>query len=345
MSTPTIYYTDSNLTLVNPRGIAIDYDRKRLLICEYGSNQLVLCTLEGLVQLDTLDSYDSNPIGPINACYHNEYFYVCDYTYHTLVRIRARDLSYKDHFGTYGVGGSTTSTLQQPAAVTTDGQYLYVVDSYNDRIVKLTLDTLTYVTETSNINGAFTQLKGICYKKAGGEALFISDDDRIIKCKTDFTYIEQNQSDLTNPTNIAFWRDYIHVCDSGDILVFSSDGLTLTETYTDDSLVVPDGIDIINDAMFISDVTNDNISVWRVYNPFDALTQSSSIKFGSEFFQNPTVIVGQDTLTVGTTQDYNLNHWKEENSNNYRFGFVPESDVSSSWTEESDVSSTWTEES
>jgi len=376
----TIYYTDSNLTLANPRGITVDYDRDSLLICEYGSDQVVLCTLQGLKEIDTLGYYDSNAIAPINACYYDGYFYVCDYDNHTLVRIRARDLSYKDYFGTYGTSGSTSSTLNQPAAVTTDGQYLYIIDSGNKRIMKLVRETLTYYDETSSINGALTQPKGIIYKREGGEALFISDKTRIVKCKTDFTYIEQVATGLTNPNNMAFKNDYLHVCDGAYIKVFSSNGLTLTETFSDDTLASASGIDIHEDSMFIADVTNDRISVWRRYNPFDDLTSSSSIKFGSEFFQNPYIRVGEDTLIAGTTQDYSLNHWKEENNNNFRFGFIEEDnvsstwteehtggfpytftftfgagalgavwteedDVSSSWAEESDVSSTWTEES
>ena len=167
--------------------------------------------------------------------------------------------------------------------------------------------------------------------------------NRVVKFQTDFTYIEQNSSDVTTPLYLGYKDDYLYVCDDDTIIVLTSDGLVSTTSYSDTTLDTPGGIEINNDEMFISDIVNDTIAVWRRYNPFDSLESGDSIKFGSRHFDQPAIIAG-DTLIAGDTGDYSPNHWKEEKTNNWRTG-VEESNVSSTWTEESNVSSTWTEES
>jgi len=339
MASPTIYSTFSAPTLDNPRGLAIDYDLGRILIADRGNARVVLCKLDGLTQITTLDAYGDNGeyvMAPDGITYYNGYYYVCDNAYHTLVRIRARDLTYKDYFGTYDSNGSGNSDLDSPLGVTNDKQYLYIADSGNDRIMKLDLETLAYDSKTSNINGALDTPYGIVYKRKGGEGLFIGDANKVVKCQTNFTYIEQNTADVTTPKYMAFEKDYLHIVNGDDtIVVLSSDGLTSITSYTDTTLDTPIGIEITRDAMFISDGVNDRLSVWRRYNPRDAFTAATAAKFGGDFFDQPMMIVGEDSVSVGDTQEYGSpNRWKEENTNNYGYGWVEEDDVSSTWTEE-----------
>ncbi len=137
-------------------------------------------------------------------------------------------------------------------------------------------------------------------------------------------------------------KDMLHVCNGGsgndDIVVLSSDGLTLQTALTDTSITLdtPSGIDVYKDAIFISDKGNNRVTVWRAYNLRDSMTSATPMKFGGGFFDNPMMIVGEDTVVVGATQESGTpNRWKEENSNNYGFGFVEETDITSTWTEES----------
>ena len=267
MSTPTKYITQTGLSIDTPYGLAIDYDREHILVCDYGNEQLMLCKLSGLSEIDTYDSYNSNPLGPTGALYHDGFFYVCNTVYHTIVRFRARDMSYKDHFGTHGTSGNTSSLLYEPRDITTDGEYLYISDAGNSRVVKLVLKTLAYSDATSNINGSLSSITGITYKRKGGEALFLSCSNKVIKFQTDFTYIEQNSADVTAPKGLAFKNDYLYVCDGTSLHVLSSEGLTLTATYTDTTLVAGYGIDIMRNAIAISDQTNDSIAIWKIYRP------------------------------------------------------------------------------
>jgi len=338
MASPTIYRTASTPSLTNPHGLAVDTELDRLIICDYGGTRMVSSRIDWLDAYDTLVMGALYLLGPKDVCYYDGYLYVCDNTNHTVTRLRSRDLSYKDCFGTSGTSGSGTDKLNAPIGITHDKKYLYVCDSGNSRIMKLDMETLSYDSQTSSINGALTLPYGIEYKKEGGEALFISDkeDGRVIKCKTDFTYIEENSSDVSSPKHLTFFDDYLHVIDGATVKVLASDGLSSITSYTDSTLSAGEGIVAYRDAIFISDTTNDRISIWKAYNPRDSFTASTPMKFGGNFYDNPLVIIDVDSVIVGDTQEYGSpNRWKEENRNNYGMG----------WTEEDEVSSTWTEES
>ena len=334
MATPTIYYTTtSSLSLDTPTGLAIDNELNRILVSDTVNNRLVLYNIDGFEQVNTISSYDSNDFSaPAGICYYNGYFYVCDSSNHTIVRLRARDLQYKDHFGTVGTSGSTNALLSTPWDITHDKNYLYITDSGNSRIMKLNIRTLTYSAKTSNINGAFGVPRGITYKKDGGEALFISDysTGRIVKCKTDFTYIEQNSSTCTNPGNMCFVNDSLHVsCGvTGDdtIQILTSDGLASASYYQDTTITLdsPRGIKVYKDSIIIADSNNDRLTVWRAYNALDSITSTTTMKFGGRFYNNPFIILGKDSLVIGDTQESDPNYWIEEQTNNYSSGWVKE---------------------
>jgi DNA-binding beta-propeller fold protein YncE len=301
MATPTIYRTFSSPSFDTPRGLAIDTQFDKILVADNGNNRLVLSKVDGLSQTDTLGTYDGNTIGPNGVTYYNGNFYVCDNTNHTLVRLRARDLSYKDHFGTAGSSGSTTSKLNSPIGVTHDKRYLYITDGGNSRIMKLNLETLAYDSQVNNINGSLTLPYGIVYKKEGGEALFISDRDagKIIKCQTDFTYIEQNTADVAVPQHLEFYADYVHVCDGVSVKILASNGLTSVISYTDSTLVAASGLAMYKGGMFVGDSTNDTVAIWKAYDPFDTLTADQAAqRFGTKWYRQPALIIGEDTLTA-----------------------------------------------
>lgn len=338
-TTATIYKTTSTApSLSLPRGLCVNTDLEHVLVCDTGNSRLSRLYLDGLTLVDntTNATYLSSPG---DVCYYDGYYYVVDLSKHVVVRFRARDMSIKDVFGTAGTPGNTTSTLNTPSAICHDREYLYVCDYQNDRIIKLNIKTLAYVAQASNINGALNGPYGICFKRDGGKALFVSDssNNRIIKCKQDFTYIEQLAS--VNAVHLKTYKDMLFYCDqtNDDIRVVSSDGLSSQTNITTTAITLnnPYGIDIYKDAIFITDNGNHRITVWKVYNPRDAFTPASTAKFGGVFSDNPMWIVDEDTVTVGATDESGSpNRWKEENKNNFGFGFVKETDLTDpSWSE------------
>jgi len=125
--------------------------------------------------------------------------------------------------------------------------------------------------------------------------------------------------------------------ETDNIKVLASNGLALQTTLEDTAVTLGkvEGVASHRDSLFISDTINNRITVWRRYNPRDAFTAATAAKFGGDFFDQPMMIVGEDSVIVGDTQEYGSpNRWKEENTNNYGYGWVEEDDVSSTWTEE-----------
>lgn len=327
----------STISLDTPKGVAINPDLKQILICDSANNRVVLATMQGIKNVDTLSTLaDSSAMTNPNGCfYHKGYYYVSVEGRHVVIRLRAHDLAHKGQFGTAGTSGSSTSLLDTPKAITTDGRYLYICDKGNSRIMKLNLTELTYYSKSgTSIGGiSLSTMVGIVYKKTGGEAVFVYVTGYLIKCKTNFSHIENVAVSsglfLTNDSiGIGFDDDYVYVPDTSVINVYASDGLTLLTTITDSVTSVTG----YRGILFVSDATQ--VHIRDAYRPRDSYTQSTAIKVGGDFFSNPFIILGEDTLVVGTSAEDSPNNWKEENRSYTGNHYVEEASVSSSWTEE-----------
>jgi len=319
---PTKYLKTTDLSLSSPRGICVDTDLNRVLVCDAGNDKLLLVDIIGNKTIASITTYGvhNSLDNPYDACYYDGYFYVCDTDNHAIIRLRSYDLDYKDCFGTIGTSGSSTSLLNTPNGVCHNKEYLFVCDSGNNRIMKLTLSTLAYDSAEDTFNSTTLDApRGICYRKDGDKSLYISDygNTRLIKASTSFTYHDAISSITANHCVVI--DDMIHVCDGDNdqILIYDTASLTLRETLvsTVDVIDNPWGIDHYRDAIIFTGTTDGYLHDWRRYNPRDALTQSSAMKFGGKFFDNPMIVVGRDTLIAGATAESGSpNRWKEENS-------------------------------
>jgi len=323
MTEPTKYLLTTDLSLSSPRGLCVDTDLNRLLICDTSNNKLNLVNIVGNASVTSTTTYNKGQTtlsGPQDACYYDGHFYVCDTGNHAVIRLRADDLTYKDHFGTIGTSGNTTITLKTPNGICHNKEYLFVCDGGNNRIMKLTLETLAYSTNEGDYNSTtLSGAVGICFQgHSGDRALFITDagNTRVVKCKTDFTYIDAISSVTYNHGTVV--DDKLHMCDgvNNSILIYDTASLTLRETLTSATANVdePYGITSYRDTIIFSGKTDGYIHSWRRYNPRDALTQASAMKFGGDLYDNP-LIIGDDTLIAGATAESGTpNRWKEENS-------------------------------
>ena len=328
--TATAYRISDDLSLDSPDGVAIDTDLETVCIADTGNDTIYLAHAEGLGSITTLDEYDSNDFtNPRGILYHDGYFYVCNASGHTLVRLRARDLAYKDHFGTNASAGAPAAgKLRTPSGVTTDGEHLYVSESGANRVTKLDFN-LAYVDSATDFGGySISAPWDIVCNLSGDKSLFISDttNQRILKIGKDFSYVDNVGS--LDPYGITLYNDMIHVCDAvdNDIKVYDTASLThqATISSTASSLDVPYGIAQWRGVLFIADSVNDRVVAWKRYNPRDALTSASGAKFGGGFMDNPIIVVGVDTVTAGATDETSPNRWKEENPNHYGVGWDKE---------------------
>ena len=340
MATPVIYRTTSSAPdLSTPYDICVDYDTGNILICDGANSRIVLCNNEfkELAEQDTIDGTDdlSSPTG---CCYYDGSFYVSDAGQHVVVRYRARDLAYKDYHGTIGTSGNSNTLLSVPYGLCVAKGELYVCDQANNRIKKLSLADLSYLSKSSSINGSLSTPYYIASQKVGRDWYLVVCDTgggRVIKFKTNWTYICQNSASFTTPNGIAILNDMIYVGDTNTDTIIVVQSIDLTEQAeledTTVELTNPYGLDAYRNSIYITDSGGDRITVWRAYNPLDDLESTDSMKFGSKIGHNPSVIAG-DSLVAGQSGDYSALHWVEETDK--ECGFVEESTISSTWTEE-----------
>ena len=325
MTTPTIYRTTSTDPDISyPKGIAINSDDNKAVICDIGNDVLCECHLYGLNQIQTVSRYVTHTVdtgnevydqvdmsNPTGICYWNGYYFFTDTGNHVVVQLD-KNLNYVNHFGTVGTSGSSTSLLNGPQGLCHDGYYLYVCDITNARIVKLKLEDLSYVAQDNNINGTFTPA-GIAYQNWGDRNLYITDstNTRVIKCKTDFTYITQNSANISAPLGILV-DNFVYVCDSidDDIIVLETEDLTQVTTLSDSTitLTTPYGLAMWEDALFITDYGADRITVWRKYIPADDAASDDDATFGLT-----DLTFGDDEPILDDEEEYGTqNRWVEE---------------------------------
>ena len=340
MATPVIYRTTSTApALSTPYDICVDTDLGNILICGGDDYKILLCNSEFKV-LAGQDSIDaSNDLSsPVGCCYYDGSFYVSDAGQHIVVRYRARDLAYKDYHGTIGTSGGSNTLLSSPYGLCVAKGELYVCDRANNRIKKLSLADLSYLSKSSSINGSLSSPYYIASQKVGRDWYLVVCDTgggRIVKFKTDWTYICQNSASFTTPNGIAILNDMVYVGDTNTDTIIVAQSIDLTEQAeledTTVTLTNPYGLDAYRNSIYITDSGGDRITVWRAYNPWDDLESTDSMKFGVITGRNPQVIAG-DTLIAGQSGDSSPLHWVEETDREW--GFVEESTISSTWTEE-----------
>jgi sugar lactone lactonase YvrE len=198
------------------------------------------------------------------------------------------------------VGGTASGTgeleFNAPRGLATDGSYLYVCDTGNHRIKKLTLKGLQFVAHWGDLdsNGAptsgtgntgFSSPEGIHHREG---YLFIADrgNNRIkIHRATDGRYINEFGT-LSAPRGVTGNHKYLWVVDSGNSRIVRYDIPTLTADNTagsngsgNNQLNGPLGItfDQHERCIYIADNTNTRLLKWNAYEDMTYIAVISSI--------------------------------------------------------------------
>ena len=111
------------------------------------------------------------------------YLYTVCYAYPFVVKWRLSDLQ---PVAWYGTGEYYSGTLAFPFGVLTDGEYVWVMDTGNTRVVKLLASDMSYVSAFGSTGTGYGQFRGGVYQatstRPGGQGdLIISDAYRIHK--------------------------------------------------------------------------------------------------------------------------------------------------------------------
>ena len=330
-----------NSNLDNPLDLAIDYNLRKIAISDSGNSRIVVRNLQGLSYFDKKSTfghsleYDLDT--PAGICYFDGNYFVCDTARHVVIRYRALDMKYIQHFGTIDSSGSTTSLLSSPKGVCSDGQYLYVTDSGNDRIMKLTLKNMDYVSKsTLTLSGPC----GICYDKIL-KCLYVVDqsNNQVLKLSKSFVQLDSigsvgdGDGEFTVPTYCDVIDDKLYVVDSQNDriqVIATGDMSYITEDEGNgdgnDEYDTPYGICCSGNLIFSSDIGNDRIKVTYDYNPRRSFTQATTAKAdSSNVFDVFSIILDKDELIVGDTDEYGTpNRWIEEPMQSDKIGWEKE---------------------
>lgn len=125
-------------------------------------------------------------------------------------------------------GGAAINNLNSPGGITTDGTYLYIVDSGSNRIVQ-TLNDGTFVAQWGSLGTGNTNLNNPTGIITDGTNLFVTDtnNNRVIKLAMPLPapatpFIAQwgilgtGNTNLKNPTGITTDGTYLYICDTGN---------------------------------------------------------------------------------------------------------------------------------
>lgn len=183
--------------------------------------------------------------------------------------------------------------------------FLYVADSGNSRIIKLSRYDLSFISKIGSFGPGDDQFLNIKSIAANNTHLFISDyeKNRIFKrLKSDLSYVAQ--SDGTPPAESAFYFPYgicvddsfVYICDQARsrILKIKSSDLSFVSKAGsfgsgDDQFIIPSGIFVNTNFLFIADTYNHRICV---YSKFDLsfITSFGSFGSGDGQFNSPICI-------------------------------------------------------
>jgi len=199
----------------NPRQIA--FDGTYLYIADGNNNRIQkFLALDGSFILKTT----ANITSPWGVVYWNESIYVSSNsgTYgHTIRKFDAETMVFQSAFGSNGSGDNNFSA---PRSMTTDGTYLYVCDTGNNRIKKHTFAG-TYVAQVGSSghgNGEFWSLSPVGIATNGIYLYacdFFNNRVQIFNC-SDLSYVAQvamqtRDGTVGNPASITLDGTYFYV--------------------------------------------------------------------------------------------------------------------------------------
>lgn len=176
------------------------------------------------------------------------YLYTINYSYPFVIKRRLSDLGYVAHFGNgayysavhhdgmggYTFGGRTTG-FSFPSGIDTDGEFVFVGDTGNHRIVKLRCDTMAYVGDKGKIYQGITGFSGTGQGEFGGPAGLCVSNDSIVVAESGNHRIQQLSKDFVFEQMIG------------------------TQGSGDDQFYVPSNLDSDNTNLYILDAYNQRL--------------------------------------------------------------------------------------
>jgi hypothetical protein len=327
-------------TATGIEAVAYDPLRKKLVVCDPDNNQLVVRYLYGLESLTTVTSFDGNNFSsPGGICYVDGFFYVTDTNLHVVVQLDADNMAYQSHYGTVSNQG-ISSKLNKPRGICSDGQYLYVIDSANGRIVKLGLD-LGYVGESDLFYigtgyGCTLDAEGVLYVVENLHDTLRKFDTDDFSSSGTLLSAGTGNGQVTSPVDVAYIKGYLYVVDATRVQVVQTDGTYVTVVTSDrvtEGIDSPVGVDFYDDSVLI---TLDGNTTPRTYYRYSQPT--GRYNHGIDWSKTRSTLK-DSTWTAETAKDSTWTAETEKDST-----WTGETEDDSTWSEVSSINSIWTDE-
>lgn len=178
------------------------------------------------------------------------YIYYTNYSGYKVIKASKDVCDYVNHIGGPGFGNSTNLFNSLGSGITKDNDgYIYVMDTINNRIVKIDSADMSYVDEVGSFGSGIDQFSFYYYNELAtdGNYLYVSDygNHRIVKIRnSDLNYISEigtygtGNDNFKNPTIMTVDNNgFLYVGDSGNnrIVKRRTDNLSYVSALTSGS--------------------------------------------------------------------------------------------------------------
>jgi sugar lactone lactonase YvrE len=239
------------------------------------------------------------------ALHANGNLYVTENDY-----VRIIDMKISKNIATIGKKGSGNKEFDSPGAIAIHGDYMYIADSSNNRIQKLSAlhrndyELLNIFGEKGNGDKQLNCPRGICFDPYG--TMYVSDwyNHRIAVFENNGIFRDIKHPQIKNPWGIAFDpQGTLHVVsyDSSvrGVNIFTPEGHHL-QTYGDKNLTNPSAIAIDEEGYSFVVEYNSTSSRLQVFDP-----QHNLIKTITGFNYSEGVTIARDgIILIGDRNNY-----------------------------------------
>ena len=240
------------------------------------------------------------------ALHANGNLYVTENDYVRIIEIKTSKT-----ITTIGKKGSGDKEFDRPSAIAILGNYMYIADSNNHRIQKLSAlhqnnyEFLDKIGEKGSGNKQLNHPRGICFDPYG--TMYVSDynNHRIAIFESSGNFREIKHPQIKNPWGIAFdHQGNLHIVsnhsDVHSVNIFTPEGHHLQTDYGDKILINPSAIAIDEEGYSFVVEYNGSSSRLQIFDP-----QHNLIKTITGFNYSEGITIARDgMILIGDRNNY-----------------------------------------
>lgn len=255
---------------VGSQGIAVSADGEYIFAVDTANSRVLKYSSDGTLLLYIGGT--NYLTQPLDVAVWGGYVYVTDYAPPGEGGVPHSGIFVFNYNGTLVGSMGYSDGLDQPQgiAVSPDGEYIYVADTNNDRVV--VYDREAWSLESTWTAGSLDSPQGIAVSPSG-EYIYVADtgNNRIVKYDNDGSVVGQwgTNPQLSQPQGVCVSTNgRVYVADTGNNLIrmYDADGNLITQWGTDPQLSQPQDIAVsIKNYAYVADTGNSVVRKCTAY--------------------------------------------------------------------------------